>query len=163
VDQPRGGVGVEDHHAHGGGRGDVAGIVHVEHRDRGQLGVAGVDEDHRRDRGHGVDEEVDADVEDRRQADRHRDPAEGAPAGLLERGGHRLELRVHLLERGDRGQVRDGVEVGDGRDHQDRHGGVEEVEGVGWVVEEDDVGQPQHHARHRHRQHGEQLQDAAAA
>ena len=39
VYEPGGDIGVEDHHAHGGGGGDITGIVHIEYGDRGQCGV----------------------------------------------------------------------------------------------------------------------------
>ena len=39
VQQARDNIGIKNHHAHGGCRCDVAGIVHVEYRHRGQGGV----------------------------------------------------------------------------------------------------------------------------
>ena len=58
-------------------------LVHVDDGDRGKLGRRTVEEDHRRHRGERVHEHVDRDVEDRRQADRHRDAAKVRQNGTL--------------------------------------------------------------------------------
>ena len=36
MDDTGGGIGIENHHAHGGGGRNVAGIIHIQHRDRGK-------------------------------------------------------------------------------------------------------------------------------
>ncbi len=46
--------------------------------------------------------------------------------------------------------------------HQDRHGAIDGVQRVGRVVEEEDIGQPQHHPRHRHGQHRQELEQPPA-
>ena len=77
-----------DQHRHRRRGADLAGLVEVEDGDRGDLGLGRVEEHHRRDRRHRVDEEVARDVHQRRRADRQRD----APEGLVER---------HLQRRAD--------------------------------------------------------------
>ena len=51
--------------------------------------------------------------------------------------------------------------MGHRADHQDRHGAIDEIQRVVGVVEEEDIGQPQHHARDRHRQHRQELEQPA--
>ena len=94
-----GGRGGHDGHRHRRGRRGEAGLVHVDDRDRRELGVGRIEEDHRRHGRHRVDEQVHADVQHRRQADRHGDLRSCAAANL-QRRRHGLELGVQLLQRG---------------------------------------------------------------
>ena len=57
---------------------------------------------------------------------------------------------------------RDGVEMGHGANDQDRHRAIDEIQRIGRVVEEKDVGKAEHHAGDHHRQHGEELERRAA-
>ena len=84
MDQSRCDVGVEDHHAHRGGRRDITGIVHVEHGHRGKLRLRRIEEHHGRNGRHGVNEQIDRDIEDRRQADRQRDAEKQLVERLLQ-------------------------------------------------------------------------------
>ena len=61
--------------------------------------------------------------------------------GLLQGGRHRFELAVHLLERRQRGKMRDRVEMGDRADHQDGHRAIDRMQRICRVVEEEDVGE----------------------
>ena len=51
----------------------------------------------------------------------------------------------------------DRIEVGDRADHQDRHAAIEEAERVRRIVEEEDVAEAEHQARHGERQQRQQL------
>ena len=52
--------------------------------------------------------------------------------------------------------------MGHGTNDQDRHRGIDEIQRIGRVVEEKDVGKAEHHAGDRHGQHGEELERRAA-
>ena len=98
VEDAEDGGGVHDHHRHCSGRCDVPGIVHVEDGDRGEHGFRRVEEDHGRDSGHRVEEEVTAHIEQRGQTDGQRHLAHRAPHRGFQRKGDRLEFRIKLLE-----------------------------------------------------------------
>ena len=121
-----------------------------------------VQKHHRGNRGHRVDEEVDGDIENDRQTHRHRDPPESDVEGLLEGGGNRFELRIYLFQRRARGDVADGIEVGDGADDEYRHGVIEKCERIVGVVEEEDVCESEHQPRNRHRHHREEMKQRAS-
>ncbi len=46
-------------------------------------------------------------------------------------------------------------------EHQQDQGAIERREGVAWLVEKEDVAKPKHHAGHRQRQHGQQVEQLA--
>ena len=145
--------GQHDQRRHRGRRTNRARLVELQDRDRRERGLRRIQEHNRRDRRHRVDEIIAANVEDRRQAHRHRDAPERLVKRHLQRGRHRLELAVDLFQCGDRRQMARRIEVHEGREHQDRHRSVQQVQRIRRRVEEQDVADAEHHARHRHRQH----------
>lgn len=78
-EQLDGGGGQQDQGGHGGGCGGIAGILHVQHGDGGEHAVTRIEEDHRRGGGHGVDEQIDEDLQERRQGGGQGDPPERLP------------------------------------------------------------------------------------
>src|SRR2546428_3751772 len=151
----------DDQRAHRRRRADLSRLVEVDDCDRGDLGVGRVQKHDGRDRHHGVDEEVARDVENRRQADRHRHAEESLVERHPERRRDRLELVVQRLERGDRGQMTRRVVVYDRRRRQDQHAPVEKVQRVVGMIEEEDVTQAQHHARNGHRNRRQEPNESA--
>ena len=102
-------------------------------------------------------EEIDADVQNRRQAHRGRDSPEGAVKRGFQRGRHRFKLWIELLERGQGGEMTDGVEMGDGRQNQNRHAAIYKIQWITGRIEEENIGQSQHHPRHRHRNQRQEM------
>ena len=150
-------IGIEDHHPHSCGRGDVSGIVHVKHGNGSKSRIRRIEKDDGGNRRHGIDEEVDRDVQNGRHTDRNRDAREHLVERLFEGLRNRLELHIHLLQRSNGSQVGNRIEVRDRADDEDRHAAVEEMKRIAGIVEEKDVGKSQNQPGNRHRHHGEQL------
>ena len=51
-----------------------------------------------------------------------------------------------------------GIVVHHAAEGEKRHGAPQALQRIARLVEEEDIAQPQHHARHRQRQHGQQVQ-----
>jgi hypothetical protein len=59
-----------------------------------------------------VDEQIDRDVEDRRKTDRNRNPRKQPVKRLAQRTGNRFKFGIDLLQRRQRCQMADRIEVG---------------------------------------------------
>lgn len=85
-------ISIKNHHAHGGGGRYVPGVIHIQHRDGRQRRVRRIDENDCRDRRHGIDEEIDRDIEDSRKTNRDRDARKQFVERLLRRCGNGFKL-----------------------------------------------------------------------
>jgi len=155
----------DDQDGHGGGRGGVAGVVHIGHGHRSQGDIGRVEEDDGGDGGHGIDEEELGDFHDGRQAHRYGDAPERAVEGHAHGFGHGLVFGVELAQGGRGREGGDRGEVGDVAEHEDAHGGVEEMERIGdghsgqgpaRRIEKENVGQTDDEAGQGQGQEGEQ-------